>query len=185
MTSLTTKHTKLLAALAVAGGALWFAAGAIHLTGPEIHEDLVQTTVEHTILALFSGALVLTAAGVAVLGRLAGNHAGTLVAIIGMIALALAGTASNLHGEDYEWFMIAAPVTNLMWLIGSVAVAVSLKRTGRVSRWVYIGLPLVQILALPLHPIGGGLVGGAYWIAVGMMLAAGAIDRREPVPATA
>jgi hypothetical protein len=49
-------------------------------------------------------------------------------------------------------------------------------------RWI-LALPLVQVFALPLAPVGGPIVAGAYWMALGAMLSADALERREPVPA--
>jgi hypothetical protein len=53
-----------------------------------------------------------------------------------------------------------------------------------VARWVSIGLPLVYIATIPASQIGGGLVAGAFWIAVGTLLATGT-RARPPALATA
>ncbi|WP_205696625.1 hypothetical protein [Conexibacter sp. SYSU D00693] len=51
-------------------------------------------------------------------------------------------------------------------LFGSVALAVSLRRAGRVPAALAIGLPLTWLAALPLSMVGGGIVAGACWLVV-------------------
>jgi hypothetical protein len=87
-----------------------------------------------------------------------------------------------------SFFPIVASLTNLAWLGGSIALAVSLYRTGRVSKRIAVGLPLVQVFALPLSMFGGGLIAGAYWVAVGYLMNQGALEgsnRQIASPATA
>ena len=76
--------------------------------------------------------------------------------------------------------MVVAPITNALWLFGSIALAISLKRAGHVPRWVYLGLPIVWVGSIPLGTLGGGLIAGAYWLAVGYLLADGSLEIREP-----
>ncbi len=55
-----------------------------------------------------------------------------------------------INGHDLPIFVAVAPISNALWLFGSIGLAVSLKRAGRVPRAVYIGLPLVWIASIPL-----------------------------------
>lgn len=57
--------------------------------------------------------------------------------------------------------------------------AVSLKRAGRVATPVAVGLPLARIATLPMAVIGGGVLSGAYFMAVGYLLANDALERRS------
>ena len=102
-----------------------------------------------------------------------------------MVVLAATCVVSNVNGDDPSFFVVVAPVTNLLWLAGSVWLAFALRRAGRVPKAVWIALPFMQILALPLSAVGGMAVAGAYWLAVGYLLMAGAPLRDAPAPATA
>ncbi len=137
------------------------------------------------LISLFSLALVLTAPGLLALSRHAKSDTGAKVAVTGMVLLALTALSSNINGEDLSFFPVAASITNLMWLGGSIHLAVSLYRTGRVAKWVAIGLPITQVFALPLSVVGGGLVAGAYWIAVASLMRAGAIEQQDSARAAA
>jgi len=184
---MTAKHYRLAAASAIAGGMAWAVSGPLQLAGVNEHETQVVTVGEHILIGLFSLALALTAPGVLALARHAKSNAGAKVAAGGMVLLALTALSSNITGEDQSFFPVAASLTNLLWLGGSIHLAVSLYKAGRVPRWVAIGLPLTQVFALPLAIVGGGIVAGGYWLAVGYLMQAGALENRSaaPVPATA
>ena len=183
------KNYRAAALAAIAGGITWAVSGPLQLAGVNEHETQVVTVGEHILIGLFSLSLILTAAGVLALGRHARDNRGAKVAAAAMVLLALTATTSNVNGEDMSFFPIVASLTNLAWLGGSIALAVSLYRTGRVSKPVAIGLPFVQVFALPLSIVGGGLIAGAYWVAVGFLMSQGAIERRGgravPAPAAA
>jgi hypothetical protein len=122
------------------------------------------------------------------LARHAKSNTGAKVAATGMVLLAITALTSNINGEDASFFPIAATITNLMWLGGSIHLAVGLYRERRVAKWVAIGLPFAQVFALPLSAAGGGLIAGAYWVSVAWMMQAGAIEQASPraaAPATA
>lgn len=182
------KHYRYAAAGAIAGGVAWAVSGPLQLAGVNEHETQVVTFGEHVLISLFSLALLLTAPGLLALARHATNDIGAKVAATGMVLLAITATTSNINGEDASFFPVVASLTNLMWLGGSIALAVSLYRAGRVPKWVAIALPFTQVFALPLAAVGGGLVAGAYWIAVAWTMRTGEIER-EPrttaVPVTA
>jgi hypothetical protein len=69
-------------------------------------------------------------------------------------------------------------VANALWLVGSVVLGVSLWRAGRVPRWVAVALPVSMPVTLVLSQMGSGLVVGAFWVALGAMLATGTLARR-------
>ena len=70
-------------------------------------------------------------------------------------------------------FNVIAPLTNGAWLFGSVIIAVSLKRAGTVRNAVAVGLPLAWVATIPLATLGGGVLSGAYYLAIGYLLATG------------
>jgi hypothetical protein len=81
--------------------------------------------------------------------------------------------------------VVVAPITNALWLFGSIALAVSLKRAGSVPRWVYLCLPLVWVGGIPLSTLGGGLISGAYLLTLGYTQLEGSTDTGRAQPATA
>ena len=52
-------------------------------------------------------------------------------------------------------------------------------------RLVAVGLVVAYIGDDPVGSLGGGLVTGCYWLAVGYLLCLGALERRTLQPATA
>jgi hypothetical protein len=42
---------------------------------------------------------------------------------------------------------------------------------------VAIGLPVAWVATIPLATFGGGVIAGAYYLATGYLMAAGALDR--------
>jgi hypothetical protein len=156
---------------AMVGGAAWIAGGAMQLTSrDQIDGSTVDTFAAHLVLGLLAAALVATVPAVLALSDRARTRRPAYLAVAGQLLLAVAATTSNVVGHDPTFFLVAAPIGNLMWLAGSIGLAVSLHRAGVVSRWTAIGLPLVQVVALPLSLVGGGILAGAYWIAVGSVL---------------
>jgi hypothetical protein len=170
------------------GGAVLCGLGALMATHPHVHEHKVASATEHAILVLLAGALVLIAPGVLALGaRLTRAMPGRIVAGC-MLVIAAAGTISNVRGGDAAWFDPVAGVTNALWLACTLWLAVALHRSRAVARWVSIGLPFAYIATIPGSRAGGSLVAGAFWIAVGVLLATGTLERRratEPVAAVA
>jgi hypothetical protein len=171
---------------AMTGGAAWIAAGAIQLSGrDELRTDEIEIVLEHIMLGLLSTALLLTAPAVLALARHARTRRPAYVAAAGQVLLAIAATTSNIAGHDPAFFLVVAPLANAMWLFGAIGLAVSLRRAGEVSKLVAFGLPAVQVFALPLSVVGGPIVSGAYWLAVGYLLSVNGLRRRELQPATA
>jgi hypothetical protein len=184
----TTNTTRLAGRVTALGGAVLAALGALMATHPHIHEHKVASATEHTILVLLASGLVLIAPGVLALGaRLTRATPARIVAGC-MLVIAAAGTISNIRGGDAAWFDPVAGVANALWLACTVWLAVALHRSRAVARWVSIGLPFAYIATIPASKAGGGLAAGAFWIAVGALLATGTLERRpasEPLPAAA
>jgi hypothetical protein len=186
MNKVTSLRSRLTALAAMAGGATWVATGAIQLSGrDELRTGAIETVLEHVFLGLFATALLLTAPAVIELARHARTRRPAYLAAAGQVLLAIAATTSNIAGHDPAFFLVAAPLANAMWLFGAIGVAVSLYRAGEVSRLVAFGLPAVQVFALPLSVVGGPIVSGAYWLAVGYLLSIDGLRGRALQPATA
>jgi hypothetical protein len=104
-----------------------------------------------------------------------------LAAAAGTIVLGLTSITSLVNGHDLGMFNVIAPLTNGAWLFGSIIIAVSLKRAGRVSTGVAVGLPVAWVATIPLATLGGGVIAGAYYLAIGYLLVNDAIERRVGV----
>lgn len=179
-------HARLVSYAAMAAGATWVATGAIQLTGrDELRTSTIESGLEHAMMGLMAAALLLSAPAVIALSRHARSNRGAYVAATGQVLLAVAVTVSNIAGHDPGFFLVAAPLANAMWLFGAIALAISLRRAGEVSKLVAFGLPAVQVFALPLSVVGGPIVSGAYWLAVGYLLSVDGIGAQQRQPALA
>lgn len=96
--------------------------------------------------------------------------AGAVLLTAGMI-----GSAAN--GEDLSWFPLVATVANAAWLVGSVGLAVSLWRAGRLHRTLAAGVVLVMPGTIFLSQLGGGVLVGAYLATLGWLLLRGQAGR--------
>ncbi len=88
-----------------------------------------------------------------------------------------------LNGHDLGLFNVLAPLTNAAWLFGSIILAVSLKRAGKVPPAVAVGLPIAWVATIPLATVGGGVIAGAYYLAVGYLLVNHSAELTAPVAA--
>jgi hypothetical protein len=79
----------------------------------------------------------------------------------------------------------AGPADERRLAVGSIALAVSLKKAGRVPTAVAVGLPLTWVASIPLGSFGGALLAGAYWMAVAYLLANDALEQSAAQPARA
>ena len=106
-----------------------------------------------------------------------------VAAAAGTLVLGVTSITSLVNGHDLGMFNVIAPVTNAAWLFGSIIIAVSLKRAGKVSTVVAVGLPVAWVATIPLATVGGGVVAGAYYLAIGYLLVNDAIERHPHVAA--
>jgi hypothetical protein len=174
------------AAGAVAGGAAFAVSGALQATGLDWKENAVETPLQHLTMALFAFGMVAVIPAVAALSQLSrgrGRH-GWIGIAVGQAGVAAASTVSNIRGVDASWFPAAAVAANAMWMVGTLALAFALWRSRLVARLVAVGLVAAYIGAIPVSTIGGGIVTGCYWLAVGYLLTLGALERRNLQPAT-
>jgi hypothetical protein len=181
------KQYRLAAFSAVAAGAVWAASAVLQVSGGRDTGEKVEGFTGHAIISLLTVALLLMAPAMLALGRHALSDLGARIAVPGLVILGLTCVVSNVRGEDPSFFVVVAPITNLLWLAGSIVLAVSLYKANRIPRGLAIALPFMQVFALPLSAIGGSLVTGAFWIAVGYLMQTGALERPSTaaVPAAA
>ena len=139
-------------------------------------------------LSFFAVFLIAVAPSFIALARRAGSgraQKAALAAASGTLVLGLAGMTSLVNGHDLALFTVIAPLTNAAWLLGAIILAVSLKRAGKVSTAVAAGLPVAWVATIPLSTLGGGVISGAYYLAIGYLLVNDAIERRPRVAAHA
>jgi hypothetical protein len=86
---------------------------------------------------------------------------------VGQIGVAAASTVSNIRGVDASWFPAAAIASNALWILGTLTLAFALFRMRGIPRLVAVGLVVAYIGAIPLAMVGGGIVTGCYWLALG------------------
>ena len=159
---------------ALAAGAAWAADGVVQLIHPQTSSDtLVVGTAGYANLALFVAALILVSPAFVALGEKPRTklalRAG-IAAAAGTVLLGITGITSLAHGRDYSFFPAVATVTNAAWLLGSIALAIALKRTRTAPAWIAYGLPIAWIGTIPLATHGGGLITGAYWMVTSLLV---------------
>jgi hypothetical protein len=159
---------RLAAVGALFAGAGFAAAGALQATGLHWKENAVQTPLQHLTMALIALALVAAVPTVACLGRLCGGRArhGWIGVAVGSVVVAGASTVSNIRGVDASWFPAVAVAANMLWIVGTFALAFGLYLARRVPRLVAIGVVVAYLGAIPFGSQGGGLITGSYWLAV-------------------
>jgi hypothetical protein len=186
MKQLTDPSPRLAAAGAAIAAAASAAGGVIQLTHEQSGETTVVGAVEHLMLVAFSVMLVaLVPAAMFLARRVAGSAKPGIVVGVAAVLLATLATISNVRGDDPSFFAAVAVPTNLAIFGSFVAIGVGGLRRGFRPRWIAIGLPLVQLAAIPMSSIGGGLLAAAFWAGVAAW-AADADSRRAPaVPAGA
>jgi hypothetical protein len=160
---------RLAAPAAMASSVALAVGGVIQITDEQSSESTI-VGIEHVSVGALSLALVLLVPAVLRLASIAGRSRGATAACIGLAALSALMVVSNVRGNDPSFFAAVAVPANLLWFGGFVALAIALKRSGRVPAAVAIGLPVTWILCLPLSVVGGGIAAGAYWLTVGWML---------------
>jgi hypothetical protein len=176
--------TALAGKAAIAGGAFLTADGILQLVHSQAGTgSKVVGLAGHLNLAFFIAGLLLIAPSFIALARYARPgraETAALAAAAGTTVLGLTSISSLVMGHDGVWFNVLAPLTNLAWLAGSIVLAVSLRRAGRVSLVIAVGLPIAWVATIVLATHGGGLISGAYYLTVGYLLANGAVERPRP-----
>lgn len=163
---------------AVVAGVLSFATGVVQALVPQTVSDTIDPHVR-VILAGFTVSLWALAVMYLGLARHARSSWGAAVAAIGTTLLTVGTISSAVNGADLEFFPLVAMAANGLWLVGGIALCVSLVRARRVSMWLAVPLPLLQLPLLFFSQMGGGTVAGLYLIALGTVFLAGRIASRS------
>ena len=166
-----------------AGAAALVAAGISIAVGVTqvLHPQDTDPAIEPRTAALLVGTSVMLWALPVLylrLAALAGARWTAGVATAGTVLLSGGMLSSAVNGEDLSFFPAVALVANALCFLGSLALAVSLWRSRRVSRPLVALLPLVTPVFLFLSQTGGGVPVGAYLAVVGWLLLRGQLDRR-------
>ena len=130
------------------------------------------------ILVTFAVSLLVAVPAHLALGAFARSSRGARIAAVGTPLLAIGAASSAINGQDLAWFPAVAGLANLLWLVGSAMLGVSLWRAGLVPRWVAVLLPISMPVTLVGSQLGSGLPVGAFWVAVGAFLLSGRLPRR-------
>ena len=165
---------------AILGGAALVAGGVTEIVHSQRGAgSQVAGVAGYLALSFFIVALLAIAPTFIALGRRARSRVAAgaaLAAAAGTTILGLTSITSIATGHDLALFNVLAPLTNAAWLLGSVILAVSLKRARRVPA-VAIGLPLSWVATIPLGTFGGSVIAGAYYLTIGYLMASDAIER--------
>jgi len=192
MRKLSRISDKLAGRAAMLAGAAAAAGGVTEILHSQRHAgNSVVGVAGYLTLSFFVVFLISVAPSFLALARRARSGVAVKAAVAAATAtvvLGLTGITSLVNGHDLGIFNVIAPLTNAAWLFGSIIIAVSLKRAGRVTTAVAVGLPIAWVATIPLATVGGGVIAGAYYLAIGYLLVNDAIERRPrvaPQPASA
>jgi hypothetical protein len=181
MQKLTSVTDKLAGRAAILAGAAFAAGGVTQIIHSQRHSgSRVVGVAGYLVLSFFVIALVSVAPSFLALARRARSGAATKAALAaagGTAVLGLTSIGSIVNGHDLGLFNVLAPLTNGAWLLGSIVLAVSLKRAGAVQTAIAVGLPISWVATIPLATIGGGVLAGAYYLALGYLLVNHAVEQ--------
>ena len=191
MRTISSISDKLAGRAAMLAGAAAIAGGVTQVVHSQRHSgNNVVGVAGYLTLSFFVVFLVSVAPSFIALARRARPGLAVKAAVAaaaGTLLLGLTSITSLVNGHDLGMFTVIAPLTNAAWLFGSIILAVSLKRAGRVSTAVAVGLPIAWVATIPLATVGGGAIAGVYYLAIGYLLINDAIERRQrlaPQPAS-
>jgi hypothetical protein len=185
MQKLSSISDKFAGRAAMLAGAAAAAGGLTQIVHSQRHSgNNVVGVAGYLTLSLFVVFLISVAPSFIALARRAQSAVAAKAAVAaaaGTLVLGVTSITSLVNGHDLGMFNVIAPLTNAAWLVASVIIAVSLKRAGKVSNAVAFGLPIAWVTTIPLSSVGGGVISGAYYLAIGYLLANEAIERRPRV----
>jgi hypothetical protein len=192
MQRLSSISDRLAGRAAILAGVALTAGGITEIVHSQRHAgNRVVGVAGYLALSFFVVALISLAPSFIALARRARTSAAMTAAVAaaaGTAVLGVTSITSIVNGHDLGMFNVIAPLTNGAWLFGSVIIAVSLKRAGTVRNAVAVGLPLAWVATIPLATLGGGVLSGAYYLAIGYLLATGTLHHTPsaaPLPAAA
>ena len=164
-------------AAALTAGVLSIVIGVLQFLFPQDEDPAIDPRTR-VILAMFTLSLWAFAVLFLGLARYARSSWGACVAAAGTLLLTLGTVTSAVNGIDLEFFPIVAMAANALWLVGVIGLTVSLVRARRMSLWLVLPLPFVQVLLLFFSQMGGGVPAGLFVTALGVVLLAGGAQSR-------
>jgi hypothetical protein len=168
---------RLAGAAALTAGVLSVVTGVLQILFPQDEDPAIDPRTRF-ILAMFTVSLWALAVLFLGLARYARSSWGAIVAASGTVLLTVGTITSAVNGIDLEFFPIVAIIANALWLVGAIGLCVSLVRARRMSLWLVLALPFVQVPLLFFSQVGGGTVAGAYLVVLGGFLLAGRVQQR-------
>lgn len=187
-----------LAGAAVVGGIAWIVFGVLSVASPSSEGNAkvdLNSTGEYLGFSLFALCLALSVAAIAALhlhqrgadGRL--GRIGAIVAGGGAAAQCVVISGIVVNGAETSWFGIAAPLAILTWIVGTIVLAIAVRRAGLMPGWVALLLPVVTVFAIIGSDAGTSVLIGVFQVVVGLRVAraagASATSPRTARPAPA
>ncbi|MFF2493710.1 hypothetical protein [Agromyces sp. NPDC058064] len=169
--------TRLAGAASITAAVLSIIMGVTQALFPQDEDPAIDPRTR-VLLALFT--VVLWGLAVVYLGlaRYARSSWGATVAAAGAVLLTVGTITSAVNGIDLEFFPIVAMVANGAWLVGVIALTVSLVRAKQVSLWIAVPLVLLQVCLIFLSQSGGGVPAGLFLLVIGVLFLRDRIDSR-------
>lgn len=162
---------------AVTAGALSIVIGVLQFLFPQDEDPAIDPRTR-VILAMFTVSLWAFAVLFVGLARYARSSWGAVTAATGTVLLTVGTITSAVNGIDLEFFPVVAMIANALWLVGAIALCVSLVRARRVSLWLALPVPFLQLPLLFLSQVGGGVPAGIFLLVLGGVVLAGRVEGR-------
>lgn len=162
---------------ALTAGALSVVIGVLQFLFPQDEDPAIDPRTR-MILAMFTVSLWAFAALFLGLARYARSSWGAVTAASGTVLLTVGTITSAVNGVDLEFFPAVAMLANALWFVGAIALCVSLVRARRVSLWLALPIPFLQLPLLFLSQVGGGVPAGLFLVVLGGVVLAGGLEAR-------
>jgi hypothetical protein len=183
-----TNNVKLVRAATAVNVATWLGQAIIGFTHDASGNHTVEGFPEHLQLALITLCAITIVPIALALGARGGTggRRAALVSVIGANAVGALCIISNVRGHDASFFSAVAVPSMGSWLLGSVALAVFLYRTGGVPKVIALALPFAFLCGTMGAQAGAGVVTALFYAAaVAVVTTAPARGAITPAGATA
>ncbi|WJL96527.1 hypothetical protein QSU92_04920 [Microbacterium sp. ET2] len=164
-------------AAAIVAGGLSLVTGVLQIVFPQDETPEIDPRTR-IILLMFTVSLWALAVLFLGLARYARSSWGAFVAAAGTVLLTTGTVTSAVNGVDLAFFPIVAMAANALWLVGAIGLTATLARARRVSLWLVLPLPFIQLTLVFFSQMGGGVLSGAFLIILGAVLVTGRIQSR-------
>jgi hypothetical protein len=154
------------AAALVLAGALTILA-AVHATHGTF-DDQLSSSADYLNDGSFAVALIAFAFAVQGLRTLGAPRWPVRLASAGALLVAAGVAAALATGESPAWFAAVGIPGNLLWLVGTVALARWAWRARALPRWLAVGIGLTVPSALVLAELGGSAIAAVAWAIIGL-----------------